>query len=176
MYEKICPTKISRKFSRVNPGFTLIELLVTISIMGILFGLGVAKYNEFNRRQILDQAAQELKSNLRLAQDKALAGEKDCSVCQVGIKCGDGDDKVLDGWYVSFSSGSYQIYGRCGGQQFPTSPKTVNLSSRNINIPSPPSPIRFKPLAQGVDGATTISLSGYGETRPITVTGTGEIK
>jgi len=172
--KKLCPTKISRKFSRVNPGFTLIELLVTISIMGILFGLGVAKYNEFNRRQILDQAAQELKSNLRLAQDKALAGEKDCSVCQVGIKCGDGDDKVLDGWYVRFSATRYQISGSCGG--LPFSPQTVDLSKRNITIPSPPSPIRFKPLAQGVEGATTITLSGYGGTRPITVTGTGEIK
>ena len=166
--KKSCPTKIS--------GFTLIELLVTISIMGILFGLGVAKYNEFNRRQILEQAAQELKSNLRLVQDKALAGEKDCTVCMRGIVCGDGDDRVLDGWYVSFSTGSYQIYGSCGGLQFPISPQTVNLSSRNISIPSPPSPIRFKPLAQGVDGATTISLSGYGETRSIMITVTGEIK
>jgi len=156
-------------------GFTLIELLVTISIMGILFGLGVAKYNEFNRRQILDQAAQELKSNLRLVQNKALAGEKDCTVCQVGSKCGDGDDKVLDGWYVSFSANNYQIYGKCGAAQF--SPQTVDLSRRNITLSSSPSNlVRFKPLGQGVDGATTITLSGYGETRTITVTTTGEIK
>jgi len=180
MYEKICPTKISRKFSRVNPGFTLIELLVTISIIGVLFGIGVAKYNEFNRRQILDQAAQELRSNLRLAQDKALAGEKDCSSSKCGGSdgiCGtnDANEKSLEGWYVSFSANNYQIYGKCGVAQF--SPQTVDLSGRNITLSSFPSNlVRFKPLAQGVDGATTISLSGYGETRPITVTGTGEIK
>lgn len=156
-------------------GFTLIELLVTISIVGIIFALGVAQYNKFNRRQILIQAAQELKSNLRLAQDKALAGEKDCSVCQGsdGV-CGNADDRVLEGWYASFSSDSYQIYGRCGGQTFGT--KSVNLSNRGVTLPSPPPVVRFKPLGQGVEGATTVGLSGFGPTQTVTVTETGEIR
>ena len=155
-------------------GFTLIELLVTMSIIGILLGIGIAKYNEFNRRQILIQAAQELRNNLRLVQDKALAGEKNCSVCQVGDECGDSDDLVLDGWYVSFSSGSYQIYGSCGGETF--SSKTITLSDRNISIPLPPSAIRFKPVGQGVEGETTITLSGFEKTETVTVTKTGDIR
>lgn len=159
-------------------GFTLIELLVTMSILGILFGIGIAEYNKFNRRQILVQAAQELKTNLRLAQDKALAGEKDCSVCQVGLVCGDSDDLVLDGWYVSFSSGSYQIYGSCDGSQFPSSPKTVNLISEITITTSPllPHTIRFKPIGQGVEEETTITLSGFDQEEEVTVTTTGDIR
>jgi len=42
--------------------FTLIELLIAMSIMAILFTIGIAKYNDFNRRQIVTQAALELNS------------------------------------------------------------------------------------------------------------------
>lgn len=158
-------------------GFTFIELLVAGFIIGATFTFGVAKYNEFNRRQIVIQAAEELKSHLRSAQSKALAGEKNCSVCQVGGECGDGDDLTLNGWCVSFSSYGYQIYGSCGlgvdEQLF--SATTVDLGSRNLEI-LPASPICFLPLGQRVEGASTITLSGYGETREVKVSTLGEIK
>ncbi|MGB9613813.1 MAG: pilus assembly FimT family protein, partial [Candidatus Margulisiibacteriota bacterium] len=35
----------------LNTGFTLIELLVTISLIGILFTIGIASYIDFSRRQ-----------------------------------------------------------------------------------------------------------------------------
>lgn len=160
-------------------GFTLIELLVTMSIIGILFGIGYAKYNEFNRRQILAQAAQELKNNLRFAQDKAMAGEKDCSVGVCGGddgKCGtnDANEKSLDGWFLNPGVNDYQVFGTCGGQVFNS--RTINLSNRGITIPSPPSAIHFKPLGQGVEGASTITLSGLAGTEDVIVTETGEIK
>ena len=40
-------------------GFTLIELLIVITIMGLLVGVGIASYNEFNRTQTIKQAAQK---------------------------------------------------------------------------------------------------------------------
>lgn len=148
-------------------GFTLIELLVTMSIIGILFGIGFAKYNEFNRRQILAQTAQELKNNLRLAQNKALAGEKPTTGCT-----------TLDGYQVNFSSGtpdSYTIQAKCSEGPVGTA-KTFKLPS-TVKFTSPPSPILFKVLAQGVEGASTITLrfSGVGD-EAVTVTETGEIK
>ncbi len=159
--KKTCSKNSSSKF-----GFTLIELLVSISIIGIVFGLGIAAYTRFNRRQILFQAAQDLKSNLRLAQDKAMAGEK-------GTECGDAF--TLQGWYVSFATESYQVYGMCDGQTF--GPPAIDLTKRNVTIDSPlPGTIRFKPLGQGVEGATTITLSGKGGTETITVTEAGEIR
>lgn len=151
------------------PGFTLIELLVTISIIGVLFGIGVAKYNEFNRRQILDQAAQELKSNLRLAQSKASAGEKPASGCA-----------MLDGYQVSFVDSNPDYY-TIGAKCSPNSPAAESLSlPTGISFSSLPSSnsIIFKVLGQGtnVNVSTNIVLSGFGDTRTITVSATGEIK
>lgn len=173
--KKACSNTLFSKF-----GFTIIELLVSMSIIGIVFGVGVAAYTRFNRQQILFQAAQDLKSNLRLAQDKALAGEKDCSPSKCGGSdgiCGTGDanERKLDGWYISFTENGYQIYGRCEGQTF--GPPAIDLTKRSITIDSPPpKPIRFKPLGQGVEEATTITLSGTGGTEKVTVTETGEIR
>lgn len=149
------------------PGFTLIELLVVISIIGILFGLGVAKYNEFNRRQILDQTTQTLRNNLRLAQSVASSGEKP------------GGCVVLDGYQVSFSSGtpdSYTIQAKCLGGLVGTA-KIFKLPT-TVKFTSLPSPILFKVLAQGTDliNDLTISLSSFGEFKIITVTKTGKIE
>ena len=161
-------------------GFTLIELLITISIIGIIFTLGLAKYNEFNRRQILAQAASGLRSNLRLAQNKAFSGEKDCSASKCGGVdgvCGtnDANERSLDGWYVSFTADSYQVYGQCGGVAFPDSPKTEYLTQRGITISSTTNPVHFKPLGLGASEAVTVTLSGYGPDEVINITVGGEI-
>lgn len=156
--------------------YTLIELLVVMSIMGIIFGVGIAKYNDFNRRQIVTQAALELKSNLRLIQNKASSGEKDptCS-------------SALEGWYISFGVNSYRFYGRCDGGEF--SQKEVSLVTKHITISSSralPSIIRFKSLGQGSEhglgaqaqDSTTITLAylGSGFSQQVFVSKTGEIR
>lgn len=161
---------MSMRLPGKTSGFTLIELIVAVSIIGILFSIGVAKYGEFNRSQIVEQAALDLKNNLRLAQNRAFIGEKDSSPTACGTT------KYLDGWYVSFDSGSYDIYGRCGEDTtfFST---TIPLSSKKVTISSPlPPTIRFKPLGNGVENAGTITLSGSGGSRTVTVTATGEIR
>jgi len=148
-------------------GFTLVELLVVASLMAVFFSIGVARYNDFNRRQVIEQAGLELKNNLRLAQNKASIGEKDSTVCT--------DAMLLYGWYVSFDSGSYRIYGNCAGTEY--SSTTINLNSRGISVSNPPAtPIRFQPINRGVEGATTITIYGSGGRRSVTVTTAGEIK
>jgi len=150
--------------------------------MAILFGLGVAKYIEFNRRQTVVQAANELKANLRLTQDKALSAEKDCRA----TKCGGSDDlcgneageEALDGWYLVFTGSpyqSYQIYGQCEGIIFPDSPKTVDLTSKGVLITPSVNPIHFYPLGLGVEEAATINLSNGSMTQTVTVNEGGEI-
>ncbi len=161
------------KLPKPDTGFTLIELLVVASLIAILFSIGVAKYSEFNRRQIIEQSALEIKNNLRLAQNKAFTGEK-VSACLVGT-----DDRLLDGWYMSFTNSTYQIYGCCGGCGAPglqfTLP-TTDLSSKGITLSYPSSPIRFRPLGQGVENDGTITISGPGGSRSIIVTASGEIR
>jgi prepilin-type N-terminal cleavage/methylation domain-containing protein len=150
-----------RKFC---PGFTLIELLVTISIAAILFGIGVAQYNQFNRQQIFSQAVLNLKNNLRLAQNNALTVKKDC----LG---------TLDGYEVAFSPTSYSFRAKCGVNYGGST--TINLpSSITITTFPSPNPILFKVLSQGtnIPGSTNIVLSGFGRIQTITVTSVGEIR
>jgi len=150
---------------KVSLGFTLIELLVVLSIMILLFGIGLTRYNTFNRRQILNQAALKLKNNLRLAQSKAFAAEKPSA-------CG---STPLSGHKLEFiDNKNYQIVAVCGSEVLVKS--GLSLGQNIIKI-SGPSSILFKVLAQGVEGAgtITISLPGVGD-KTVTVTKTGEIK
>lgn len=161
--KKTCPTKISRKFSRVNSGFTLIELLVTITIITLLFSVGMAQYNRFNRRQILMKAKDELVSNLRLAQSKSLAAEKpaDCT-------------DILAGHKVKFTDNqNYKIVAVCGNE---VDIKTDITLPTGVSKQAGPNEIFFKVLSQGTTVDSTITLSGFGETRDIAITTAGEIK
>ncbi len=162
MYERFCPKKLSS-----FRGFTLIEFLVVTMIIGILFGIGVAQYMNFNRRQILGQTAQELKNNLRLAQMKAISGEKP-------VGCG-----VLDGYRVKFASNdsdNYTLVAVCEGVETGET-KTFSLPSV-VKFSSLPSPILFKVLSQGtdLDSDLIISLTAFGKIKTITVSKEGKIE
>src|SRR3990167_2041470 len=61
---------------RKSRGFTLIELLVVITLFAITSTLITASYTTFERNQRIRNAAQTLKNDLRLVQNKALAGDK----------------------------------------------------------------------------------------------------
>lgn len=156
--KKTCPRPLNRKKS----GFTLVELLVTFSVITLLFTIGFASYQEFNRRQIVSQAGKELKENLRLAQSKASSGEKPT-----------GCTGTLNGWQVVFQdTSSYQIQAVC--------PNTVNFKT----VPYPPGVAKtagppkvfFKVLSRGVDNSGTITISGFGTRARVTVTSAGEIR
>lgn len=166
-----------------SSAFTLIELLVVTSIMGILFSLGFAQYQNFNRIQILKQAALNLKNDLRDVQNRALSGEKDCGVNICGgpiLGCGNdpSGEKPLNNWNVTFTSSppSYVIAGDCGGTSF--SPKTVTLP--NILTLTPPSsnPIKFKPTTGGIDNPVTqtICIGGFNKIYRLKVTISGDIE
>lgn len=142
-------------------GFTIIELLIAISIMALLFGIGVAKYVSFNQGQIIKQAAQKLKSDLRVAANKAITGEKN--------GCG-----TLDGYQISFTGGQYLIAAACSGGTF-IAVNTISLPS-GVTFNPLPSSVFFKVLGQGVSSAITIVLSGFGKTEIVTVNISGEIQ
>jgi prepilin-type N-terminal cleavage/methylation domain-containing protein len=126
-------------FSKDRVGFTLIELLITISIMGLLLTIGLVYYQDFNRRQIVVQAAGDLKNNLRLAQSKALAGEKEGCVGTFG------------GYQVDFSSDEYVISVLCDG--IPVEYRRYPLIG--LAWAGGPPYLIFKPLAGGVENPET---------------------
>jgi len=158
MREEIKSTPHPRQSRR---GFTLIELLIVTSITALLFSIGVAFYQDFNRSQIVEQEAKKLKENLRLAQSKALAGEKP-----------EGCDG-LSGWRIYFPDNtSYILQAICPD---PVSFRTINLSP-NLSKTSGPSVVFFKVLGQGVEGGGKIVISGFGKTSWVEIDAGGNIK
>ena len=165
-----CLTKLN-KDSRF--GFTLIEVLVSVGILVVLTAMGVASYNNFNEKRVVRNAADKIRSNLRLAQRKALAGEKNCDSCG-GAVC----NVALVGWYADFSSSPPQIYGECGTTKFGY--KDIDLSSSvDLNTDIPDNKILFKSLRGGTDLAdeATITITGFvDKTETVYITTGGEIK
>lgn len=168
-----------------NSGFTLIELLVVMGIIALLVGIGIANYQNFNRNQILSQAAQNLRSNLRDAQNRALSGEKICGPSACGgtnSTCGDeAGEKPLDGWRVEFTAPRfYRLYGVCGVTTF--NQVSFNLPDvLEFSVFPIPNPILFKSLTHGtnINGETSIILrwqSDPSKTQTVKVGGSGEIK
>jgi prepilin-type N-terminal cleavage/methylation domain-containing protein len=66
-------------FSHSSPsaGFTLIELLVSISILAILAAAGMPQLSGMYERQKLTNAANQLVSDIKALQNKALANDQD---------------------------------------------------------------------------------------------------
>lgn len=84
--------KSFRKKRKIN-GFTLIEIIVSISIITLMTSLFLANYRDTNKRTELTYAAQNLASDIRLAQNYGL-----------GLR----DFKTLEatgGWGVNMSEG-----------------------------------------------------------------------
>jgi Tfp pilus assembly protein FimT len=69
--------KNPRPKSIVNiSGYTIVELMVAMMIMIILFSLTYAGFRDFQRRQRMENAYQDIKADLRFAQELALANRK----------------------------------------------------------------------------------------------------
>jgi len=139
---------------RFKKGYTLLELLVAIGLIGILSLVGIASYKRFNERQVVSRAAEEIRSYLRLAADKAANNEKDCRLCggsdndcQTFIS---GEDKVLAGWYVDLAS--LEIYGRCGegGDQVEFGRQSIQTTGVDVAWEGA-NPIQFFPLNGGTN-------------------------
>ena len=70
-----CPSaSISKPKSLCANGFTLIELLIVVTIMVLVTGAIIPSFSGYIRNQNLKQAQEQVKSDLRTAQNKALTG------------------------------------------------------------------------------------------------------
>lgn len=139
------------------------ELLIAISLSSLLFGGGIISYQRFNQRQIVKNAGLAVKNNLRLAQNKALSGEK-----PVGFAC-----TVLEGYEVTFSASSMDTHAKCSNGN---SPSVIVVLARDVSFAPLPSPIFFKVLGEGTTGQSTITLTGFSKAYQLVVSSTGEIR
>ncbi|MFZ3301750.1 MAG: prepilin-type N-terminal cleavage/methylation domain-containing protein [Microgenomates group bacterium] len=146
-------------------GYTLVELLIGITIVSIVFGVGLAGYREFSRRQALTGVSKQLKADLRLAQQLALTGQKPDSV-----SC-----DTLDGYIFSrVDAYTYRLSADCAGIATPYVYKEVNLGS-DITISSTNASFMFKVLGQGTDlvASNTLTLTHTSGNQNIMVVGVG---
>ena len=166
----------NRKFLLLK-GYSIIELVVVLVIMAILFTVGFGNYRSYQKRQYLEGAVRQVKSDLRLAQEYALSGRKPPE--PAGNVC---TTNALVGYVFRMESAStYSIYVRCA---------TTDLIIKGPETLPPgvvvnPFPlvggidILFQILGKGVNNSFTLNLSwpsGGVTNRPVYVTRGGEIK
>lgn len=128
-----------------SKGFTLIELLVVITLFAIVSTLITASYTTFERNQRIKHAAQTLKNDLRLVQNKALAGDKGVSNVPAG-DCTDlnkccpniylNNNYSLVGWYVTFNTAQTSTYTYAGVCKNNTGGTETSFNSKTISYPS----------------------------------------
>lgn len=151
-------------------GFTLIELIVVFTVIAILSVIGVAAFVSYGRVQTLETSASELKSTLFLAKSRAISQVNDICISKA---------QILDGYQVdlSTSTNSYQLKVRCSGFFYPVYP--ITYLPKNITfdaIKTTSTSFFFPVISSGVKGAGAICLTGYGNSKTITVDPIGGIQ
>src|SRR3989344_1318041 len=128
-----------------NNGYTLIELLVGMTIITVVFTVGIAGFRSFSRRQALTGVVKSVISDLRSSQQFALTGQKPTGNCP-----------LLNGYSFKItSSATYQILANCDPDIIT---KTVNLPS-GISISPNLSTVQFKVLGQGTNLTESLVLT-----------------
>jgi len=160
---------MSNYSSKKSFGYTLLETLIVISISVLLFSIVYANYRDFSRRQILEEVAKQVVSDLRLAQEYALAGRKEASCI------------TLTGYeFERTATTGYRINDVCtsgGGTEIKaiTLPTDIQIG----NFSPAPSRFTFRVLARGTDRNGDISFTltqvSTGRTKTITISKNGNI-
>ncbi len=163
-------------------GFTLMELLVVMFIISLLSGLVLANHHSGQKKYALFQAAQQLVSDLRKAQNMAISGIEMAGRSGYGI-------------YAEKDDIFYVIYAdKNGDSSYQGEPpdeliETINLPSQikiKTTLPltnqvdiffKPPEPMTYinaNPGA-GISGVITLELESASLTKTVTVTTAGLI-
>lgn len=157
-----------------SSAFTLVETLIVISITAILLGFGFAGFREYSQRQVLLAAAREVRSELRLLQEKAISGAKEPDVI---TSCA---GKFLDGYrFDIISTTQYRMSALCSGSVVDIQDKSVESG---FTIAATIEPILFKVLGQGTNifsgssSVITLTQTATLKTIQISVSAEGSIK
>lgn len=157
-------------------GFSLMELIVVTGILMFIIGGTVASYSSFNSREKVKQVALSLKSNIRLAQSKAVSGVKPA----VQNPTGSTDCQQLLGYTLTFAAGNsrYTIAANCmhsdGSQGSTGMIQTVNVAG-GVKIIPKTSILTFHPLAGGIKEYQVITISSANNAYQVIVNPSGEV-
>lgn len=157
-------------FKLSSSGFTLIELLLVFSIIGILSGVGVYTFGNYNKSQVFQQGYDNFVQTLNVAKSKAMS---QVDSCRAG--------ESLNGYSVVIqSSNSYSLNVVCSGTLTLVSDYTlptgmtfsVNSNSATILFPV----VNGAAIINGTTGSITITLQGLTKTKAVTVNSSGLIE
>lgn len=147
----------------MSRGFTLIEISVVISVLAILSTLGIASFVSFSHKQELSSTVYELSTTINLAKSRAFSQVKPAQCANL----------PLDGYKIVITPpNSYQMDAVCGGYSFNIKSVTMPKNITSTTYAS----FFFPVITGGVTGAGTVALTGYGQTKTVTVDSLGNIK
>ncbi len=89
-----CPAYISRYICSKS-GFTLIELMISVGILTLLSAAMIPSFNTYINNQNVSQGLEQVKSDLRSVQNKALTGtefDRTTNTTYWGMKFGNGSN------------------------------------------------------------------------------------
>jgi len=106
------------QFSNKNKGFSFVELLVVVSLITLISGAVLPGFNSYIKSQNLKQAAEQVASDLRTVQNKALGGvlSSDPSVVYWGASSSSGSP------FVSFNTFSGSGSAQSNNEKSPNLP------------------------------------------------------
>lgn len=142
------PTHMANAIPNSSSGFTLLELMIASTIIIAVTGGILVNYNSFTDRQRLKQSALNLKNNLRLAQSKAIAGQK-----PPGVAC-----TTLVGFRLTFQASRYTTQASCQPQGLVGNIDTVDLPS-GVTFSPVPGSFTFQILTRGLSTNSDASLT-----------------
>lgn len=168
-----------RHFAR---GYTLIEILIALTIMSLVFGIGFSGFRDYSRRQTLESLARQVRGDISIAKERALAGTKPASP---NAQCDSPHSLRGHGIFAVAGGASYQLYAICtNGTSFidtrtmPTGFTIVRTFSSGCPVVS----TFFKVLGQGTslsagcDALFTITNTASSQSTIVTMTSSGEIR
>ncbi|MGH7204158.1 MAG: pilus assembly FimT family protein [Candidatus Levyibacteriota bacterium] len=180
-------------------GFTLIELLVVIAMMAVLTSLGVASYSSYNNAQVIQTAGSDVVNMLNTAKSQAISQVKpaDCkdnplSGYQVTIDsvqqqytlsavCGTDAIDTFPSIDPSISPSISPVVNPSVDPSANTDkPHTVTITTQplpaQVNFDTNSSSQIFFAISTGtITSPQTVIITGYGKTKTITVSPTGNI-
>lgn len=149
-------------------GLTMIEMLVVLSVVAILFGLGVLYTVPFRHRQTMEQAALEVRTAFEKARFSSASRVKP-STCS----------GLLTSYEVEIVpvSGAYRIWARCA----PPLMTFENRLPKDISFgPGYCTPVTFSVLSAVAACGTVgypidIAVKGYGLLRTVRIDSAGNV-
>lgn len=146
-------------------GLTLIELLTTISVMAIISTFSLASFASYNNSQTLQTSTADVVTLLTLAKSRAISQivDRQCS------------NESLSGYQVVFTlPDQYALQVVCDGTIYEvgtTQTLAKNLTFKSIDAAH----VMFNAGTGIVTEQDIIVITGYGNTKTITISTTGVI-